>query len=299
MAKHTKLPVFEVVGEAFVFAWRKFPAIIVLNLTAVLFLAGPVLLLGWGLYVEFFGTLDPNIKFLPAEHQPELFMRIMPIAIFYMAAAFLISPVIYTVIISHLVKGKSLWLPKLNFNTLRYFFTSAIISFSSAAVLALASAFYLLIITALSHTETYNVPGSVIAAIFMTLVAFYFIVRFSLVPIDVIAESKIGISKGYAVSKGHFWRLLGMYMVMLIVLLVIMLIMGFVLSPIQQMLFKDVAEQAADVPAGDAATVLSTFSAGQSSPGLIAYNIFTSLLQIYLAAVMVALPAIAYVRITE
>ena len=248
MSTRVKLPVFEVVEEAFKFDWRKLVALAVLNLTIELLFLVPLVILFFYVFADSFPglssvgdfedgavyeipTADPNTSGYQTSDLffPSGFWMVLGLMIFVL---FLIFLIIGTQITRSITHGERLWLIKINRYTFRYFIALLIVL---PLILLVELATAAPIIGALSLADNLDVskPLLLVPAIMISAMIFvYFFARLWLFPVVSVAQERISFTAAFKAAKGNSWRIIGVWLVTFILMIVMFLVAQLVLYPL-------------------------------------------------------------------
>lgn len=292
MSQPSKIPVFRLVGEAFTYVGKNFAQITILNVLSFTLLAGPIALLVALFFQEYFNGLAGQIEALTETQTREVAIRLFPINVFMAGAALLLAPIIHTTIISSIAHGSTLMLPKINRNVLRFLFATSIIGSLSAALLALAGSMAALAYVGVTHLPTLQKELLFAGGAVIAIASIYGLTRLSLVPAEVVANSKLGVTRGVELTKGQVVPLFATYTVTTILIGLFVIVIGlltpFVLGS-EGPVYKLWTWQ---VPGTDQFFYLSLPDMA-ASPQTAIWRIVTLLGQIYVTALIISVPALA------
>lgn len=292
MNNPSKLPVFRLVGEAFTYVGKNFAQITILNVLSFILLAGPIALLVALFFQEYFNSLAGQIEALTETQTREVAIRLFPINVFMAGATLLLAPIIHTTIISSIAHGSTLMLPKINRNVLRFLFATSIIGSLGVAFLALAGSMAALAYVGISHLPIMKRELLFAGGALLAVGTLYGLTRLSLVPAEVVANSKLGVTRGFEMTKGTVRPLLAAYLILAILVIAIVFAIGFltsfVLGP-EGPVYKLWTWQ---VPGTDQFFFLSLPDMA-ASPQTAIWRVVTLLGQIYVTALIISVPALA------
>ncbi|TNE37183.1 MAG: hypothetical protein EP347_08850 [Alphaproteobacteria bacterium] len=291
-----RLPVFRLVGEAFSYVSKNFLQITVLNAITFTLLVGPIVLLVAVFFQEYFNALAAQTEALTKQQLREVAIRLFPINVFMAGATLLLAPIIHTTIISSITNGSTLLVPRLNRNVLRYLFAASIIGSLAIALIALAGSLAALAYVGISHMPSAQKELLFAGGAVITLATLYGLIRLSLVPAEVVANSKLGVTRGFEITKGNIVPLLFAYLVTAILIILIAFMIAFlgplVLGP-EGPLYR---LWTWDIPGTDKFFYLNLPDAA-ASPLTAIWSLTTLLIQIFTSAIAVTIPALAFAHL--
>lgn len=157
-----------------------------------------------------------------------------------------------------------------------------VVSLGAAVLMAVAS---------LAGTGAAFIVGGV-AEIFSLGLVVYILVRLSLAPVATFAERRIAVFESWRLTRGHFWGLLGAYLLALVCIVLV----GFLALAI----FTGIAGIAALATGGQLSDLSAIFRPDETrfrsyfNPGLLAYMLVGSVFSALYYAVIAAPGAVAY-----
>ncbi len=298
MSDRSKLAVFETVGEAFGFAWRKFPSLYILFFTATVILLGPIAYLAYPQIMEIFAAaLSENEEVFEAT-MIESGTRLAPLLLLYYLAAFLHMGILGSIITRNILHGENLWMFRINANTFRYLLSIIVVG------IILMPAYFILLLTVagsiIGVSETDVFPGALAALLIVVAVlAFLFVaVRLSLIPVDVVAKSEFSIGSGFRAGARNTLRLFLIYLITVVAVMIVILAIEIVavVSLAFTVGVSMTPNEAGAPPNPD--ELASAIQAFIGSPLSYILMVAFSFLQAFMSGIMVGLPAIAYGKLT-
>jgi len=304
MSTRAKLPVFEVVEEAFKFAWRKLPALLILTITTSILIFLPIFLIVLALTLSDFGLFSLFDATSTAEL--ETAVEVTPVADWTLGVSVVLFAILiilavslyYSIIISQIIRsvmyGERLWLIRINRNTFRYLLAIVVVMLLSIPVLVLASA---PIGIGVYLTDATDIPEGLILApaiLVALMILVFFFSRLWLVPVDIVTRAKFAIAHGFKAGRSNAWRLFGVFIVVAITTNVIMLVSLLILLPLSMLSPVTLAPEAIETIETDPAILVDLFSASFTAPFAIAYSVLSTLIQTLLLGVTYSAPVFAY-----
>lgn len=164
------------------------------------------------------------------------------------------------------------------------------------AALTLVAGVIMALVNAIAGASVAVVVGGSAQLFFLGLVLFV-AVRLSLAPVITFAERRIAVFQSWTVTRGHFWRLLGAYVLAICCIVVI--------SLLAMVLFMAAAGIVVVSTGGQMSDLGAIFNPDQSSLrsylslGMIAYMVLGSIVSALYYAVIAAPGAVAYQQLTS
>lgn len=300
MSDRNKLAVIDTIGEAFAFAFRKLPSLLVLYLTTFIFLLMPI---GFVLYLTLFGQiieLPPPGKKSSPEEISAFILVFVPFMLIIMTAVFGLYSVLIDLITRNVIFQERLWLIRLNKNTVRVFGASLLYAIISLAMLIFAVLMVEGGAQGISQQWSDNLQGPIEASVIVLaiIITIYVIIRFSLVPTAVAAEQKFTMSDGLKATKGNVIRLFFFYLFITVATFVISIIAQLGLSPI---LSLDPSLTLAQVETPNKETSDMSFTMLKdmySSPSFMTYWALLTITQVFQIGITFGASAMAYGKLT-
>jgi hypothetical protein len=301
MSTAAKLPVFHIVEDAFKFAWRKLPALVLLTFTTLLVFFIPVALLMFGALGSIFaevaatGTFDQTTE---ANFTGTSIGLIILAYLLLIIGILLFYATIITQIIRSVIHGERLWLIRINRNTFLYVLATIVVGLLFIPVYFLVAA---PIVAGIVAMEAGELSGWVLvpAILAALLIMLFFAVRLSLVPIDVVAKGRFAVGAGFKAGRGNTWRLFGVYLVMFIMILVVEIVALLILMPLSILSPVALSPEVIASAETDPTILMDALAPLMSAPFMIAFFAFWLLLWNFLIGVTYSAPVFAYRHLTE
>lgn len=141
-------------------------------------------------------------------------------------------------------------------------------------------------------------PAGALLAVVIGLAAigaFVFVgVRLSLAGPMTFAEGRLRVFESWSLTRGHFWRLLGAYVLAIILMLIVFMLALVVFAAVATLAMGGDMTTVGKVFQPDTTSIASYFT-----PAMLIYLIFGALLSALQNAVLYAPPAVAYRQLTE
>jgi hypothetical protein len=297
MSDRNKLAVIDTIADAFSFGLKKLPSVLVLYLTVAILIFGPILYLAYPMaidLIQFFKEIGEDVD---PEELAEQIIPFMPVIFLVVVGALFQHAIITPLIIRNITHGETLWLLRINKNTFRYILAAIVIGiFMMLAYFAFAA---LVAGAAIATDGNQDLQGIIIAlsVVIGIILMIYFIVRLSLIPIDIVAQSSFAIGRGYGVSKGNVLRLIGLIIIVMAAMMVIGMIYQVVITIL--MVAGGIAFLPSDFDAveQDPALLMEHLMALLTSPIMVIVVVFSIVLDAFQTAVMTSAPVFAYRRL--
>lgn len=299
MSNRTKLAVIDTIADAFNYSFKKLPSLVVLYLSTTILIFGPILWLAYPLVIDFFQFFTEVGENVDPEEFAEQIIPFAPIIGLLVLGSLLQYVVITSLIIRNISHGETLWLIRINKNTFRYIVAAIVVSLLMVVVYAgFAAIIAGAVISAGENQEMLGpvVALSVLAGLFVFV---YFLVRLSLIPIDVVAQSNFAIGRGFRVSRGNVLRLIGLGVIVFAAILAIAMIAQIVISIL--LLAGGLAFFPSDLDAveQDPSLLIGHLMALLTSPIMVIVIVFSVILDAFQTGVMTSAPVFAYRRLLE
>lgn len=315
MTAKVKLPVFEVLSDAFSFGWKKLIQLIVLYVTSTVVIFGPLFALALTLFPDLLSDLNALNSFnlesdlegveggdlAPEEALANAFDQIapyIPMIILFILGAILQGAIFSTAVIRNITQGEAVWLMKINKNVFRYILASIVVGLLIIPIYLLVGAVGLAGYTLAQQLAEFGTLIMILTVLLCICALIYLIVRISFIPVAVVSNSKFELRAGWNATKGNVLRIIGLFILAVILFMTIMIpvaIVFFAIGLDELMAGTMVSEGSIDE---NPLIALELLFGSFTSPSMTAINLIGTLLEVYLTAVMAALSAFAFAYMT-